>query len=256
MTHHVCGASVRQAPSPCAALLAPFAIASLVLSAPLSLAAPITTPTLLPPGAHYRLAFVTAGVHDALSSNIADYDAFVTAEARTEAALGSISWQAIASTATISASNHTGTGTADFPGVPIFLLNDTQLVDDYVDLWDGDIDAPLAIDQHGFPVYAEVWSGTYASGLSGRFLGTYQPGTGSSGSTSDTWIGLYGGRFTAYSPLPFYAMSEVLSIPVSEPEPLPLLVVMLTACLAVRRRVTGNSVAATTGGMASHEPTG
>jgi hypothetical protein len=239
MTYHFYGASGRQSSSPRAAILAPLALASLVLAAPPSLAAPITTPTSLPPGAHYRLAFVTAGVHDALSSNIADYDAFVMAEARTEAALGSFSWRAIASTATVSARDHTGTGPADFPGIPIFLLNGTKLVDDYADLWDGGVDAPLAIDQHGFPVNVEVWSGTYASGLSGRFLGTYQPGTGSSASTADTWIGLYGGRYTAHFPLPFYAMSEVLSIPVSEPESLPLLAVMLTACLVVRRRAIG-----------------
>lgn len=130
-----------------ARLITMLVLAPLLASAAQSFAAPISVPTSLPPGQQYRLAFVTAGIRDATSTNIADYDAFVQAEANTEAALSSISWQVIGSTATVSARDHTGTAPADYPGVPIFLLNDVKLVDDYADLWDGSLDTAFSADQ-------------------------------------------------------------------------------------------------------------
>ena len=44
-------------------------------------------PTGLAPGSHYRLAFVTSGTTNALSTDIGYYDSFVSAEAN---ALGSV----------------------------------------------------------------------------------------------------------------------------------------------------------------------
>jgi hypothetical protein len=49
-------------------------------SVPLANATPITIPSGLAPGSTYFLTFVTADTHDALSSDISTYDAFVTAE--------------------------------------------------------------------------------------------------------------------------------------------------------------------------------
>ncbi len=57
------------------------AVSSLGLTAFSALTAPITIPTGLNPGDQYRIAFVTRTIRDVTSSNIADYNAFVTAAA-------------------------------------------------------------------------------------------------------------------------------------------------------------------------------
>jgi hypothetical protein len=63
----------------------------------------------LQPGDHFQIVFVTSGTRDAVSSNIADYNAFVAAEAApitaTLTGLGytGISWTAIATTSTTNA---------------------------------------------------------------------------------------------------------------------------------------------------------
>ena len=53
-------------------------------------AAPIIVPTGLNPGDTYRLVFVTSTGRDGTSSNIADYNAFVTASANSQAALAAL----------------------------------------------------------------------------------------------------------------------------------------------------------------------
>ena len=53
-------------------------------------AAIITQPTSLNPGDTYRLAFVTSTVRDATSTNIADYNTFVTLAANAVPALASL----------------------------------------------------------------------------------------------------------------------------------------------------------------------
>jgi hypothetical protein len=198
-------------------------LVALSLLPTLSLAAPNTVPTSLLPGQQYRLAFVTAGARDATSTNIADYDAFVTAEANTEAALSSISWQVIGSTASVSARNHTGTAPGDYPGVPIFLLNDVKLVDDYADLWDGSLDVALTVDQSGVTsfIQVEVWTGTGADGGGNPLylLGDMESVVGH----VDRPLG---GYWVNASVLPrdhmysFYALSEVLTVPVPPPVPI------------------------------------
>jgi hypothetical protein len=64
-----------------------------------ALSAPITTPTGLNAGDQYRLAFVTDSATTAESSNINDYNTFVTTVANTQTALSSLAttWTAIGS---------------------------------------------------------------------------------------------------------------------------------------------------------------
>lgn len=214
------------------------ALAPLMLLAAHTFAAPITVPTILLPGDQYRLAFVTAGTRTPSSSNIADYDAFVQAEANTEAALSSISWQVIGSTATVDADVHTGTDAANFPGLPIFLLNDIKLVDNYLDLWDGSVDVAFGIDQHGNArATSSVWTGTTSAGNTCSSpvcgLGDPQPGSGWNFVTSAGWI-----LSNIQSPgflLPMYAISEVLTVPVPEASPMALLTLGFAALLLARR---------------------
>jgi hypothetical protein len=68
-----------------------------------SIAVPITVPTGLSPGDEYRLVFVTSTTRNATSSNIADYNLFVTGVANTIPellALGT-TWSATGSTRTV-----------------------------------------------------------------------------------------------------------------------------------------------------------
>ena len=139
-----------------------------------SQAAIITTPTGLVAGDQYRLVFVTSTTTAATSSDIAFYNAFVTAAAALNTDLdtfsgtveGTTTWTAIASTATDNALANTGTtpGT-DGTGVPIYLLNDTVFASNYTALWDSNIQNPLQINESGNSSgNISVWTGSTSSG--------------------------------------------------------------------------------------------
>ena len=86
-----------------------------------------TAPPSLAPGSPYRLAFVTDGTYEAISSNIGDYNNDVAAEAALSAlsALGT-TWKVIGSTASVSAISNIGSD----PGVPIYDLHGNLVADD------------------------------------------------------------------------------------------------------------------------------
>lgn len=117
------------------------------LFAPLgAMAAPITVPAGLNPGDQYRLAFVTGTVRDATSTNIADYNNFVTTAANSEPALAALSttWNAIASTNSINARDNTTTNPFVSAGVPIFRLDGNLVAASNADLWDGAVSVPIS----------------------------------------------------------------------------------------------------------------
>ena len=72
---------------------------------------PITVPSDLNPGDPYRLAFVTSTTRDATSTNIADYNNFVSGVANgvTQLAALGTTWKAIGSTSADDARDNTGT---------------------------------------------------------------------------------------------------------------------------------------------------
>ncbi len=202
-----------------------------------SFAAPITTPTDLLPGAQYRLAFLTAGTRNAASTDIADYDAFVTAEANSVPELSSLSttWQVIGSTATVDARDHTGTDPFG-PGVPIYRLDDIRLVDDYADLWDGDLDAPLEVDQNGIvPGIFLVYTGTGFPGIATVPLGGVTVAVGASFETGTAWAQVGLEAQPSAIDRPFYAISAVLTVPVPEAGTLSMLTLSLAVLLLVHR---------------------
>ncbi len=224
-----------------AAVMAMAAVLPLALN---SFAAPITTPTGLLPGAQYRLAFVTAGTRDAASTDIADYDAFVTTEATSVPELSSLNttWQVIGSTATVDARDHTGTDPI-VPGIPIYLLNDTKLVDDYADLWDWTIDMPLEFDQNGVdisPVLSPIfaYSGTSPDGTAG---GEGDPLGGANPTIGGPWLSNLG--WISFAPEPndssfqrhLYSLSAVLTVPVPEAGICAMLTLSLAVLLLLRR---------------------
>ena len=194
------------------------AACAVLMSAANVFAAIITLPTILNPGDNYRLAFVTSGTRDASSSNIADYNTFVTNAANAVSELASLgtTWTAFGSTMTVGARDNTNTVpstvTGGSLGVPIFLLNDTKLVDSNDDLWDGSIDLPFNRSEMDTVVTANTWTGTRSDGsIALQPLGTAEPLFGLSGSTGASWISS-SPDFSNKS-LHFYAVSDTLVIP-------------------------------------------
>ncbi len=148
-------------------IFAAFVVAPLTSSA-----VPITVPSDLSVGDKYRLAFVTSTKRDATSTDIADYNAFVTAVAAGVpelAALGT-TWKAIGSTLTVDARDNTATVPNVSPDYPIYRLDNTRIADDNANLWGADILAPIATVETGllntFDVtIIEVWTGTRWDGM-------------------------------------------------------------------------------------------
>jgi hypothetical protein len=218
----------------------------LVVGSP-SEAALVLTPSSLSPGTPYRLAFVTSGVRDASSSNIADYNAFVTAAANSVAELADlgVSWYAIASTGDVDARVNTLTIPSSDPdnpaGVPIFLLSGLKLADHYNDLWNSSVDVRFNISELGTNLGdVPVWTGTTTNGTA-RFepgpgsvaLGANSvAGTGSTDEVNQDWI--HDSTFPSSFQAHFYAVSSVLTVPdpppaVAAPEPPALLVWVVIA---------------------------
>jgi hypothetical protein len=217
--------------------------AALAITATAALAAPITIPAGLNPGDQYRLAFVTSTFRTATSTDIADYNAFVTAAANSQtelAALGT-TWMAIASTATVDARDNTGTNPSS-TGFPIFLLDpaSTKIADNNADLWDGDLDAALNVTESGTSIAPSrdlVWTGTTSTGEGqpGRVLGSTDPQYGLYFDPSVRWVSsandpnTFGGRF--------YGLSGILTVTaVPEPGAMSVLALGLVGFAALRRK--------------------
>jgi hypothetical protein len=194
-------------------------VALLALTATPALSAPTTVPAGLNPGDSYRLAFLTGSATTAGSGNIADYNAFVTNVANSQAALSSLgtTWAAIGSTSTVDARDNTGTNPIA-TGVPIFLLDGvSKLADDNADLWDGTIDTPLNVSEAGNVIGGvTVWTGTAVNGtrslaVNANELGATAIAAGSNSATGSQWMLISGNDRT--SPMPLYVISGVLTVP-------------------------------------------
>jgi hypothetical protein len=130
------------------------------LLVPPAFAGPITLPAGLQPGDHYQLAFVTAGTRDALSPNIADYNAFVTAQANLSPDLAALAttWRAIA----YAADGPSAKDNAQIVG-PVFRTDGLLVADDSAEFFFGTWANVIAYDQFGeFDHQTRiVWTGTY-----------------------------------------------------------------------------------------------
>ncbi|MCP5142443.1 MAG: hypothetical protein H6980_08850 [Gammaproteobacteria bacterium] len=228
---------------------------ALVMSATAN-AAPITAPTGLIVGEQYRLAFITSGVTPVSSTDIATYDAFVTAQANTISELAALNtqWRVIGGTASVNLRDHTDTVpssvTGGSLGVPIYLLNGVQLVDSYDDLWDGSIDVPLNVDESGATFVSTLYQSSVATGsaygtrdgttYAGRELGSASgPILGDAQRTDVGWAGAVGvppgGSYHLYaiSDLITYGAAASGSVPL--PTPLMLFGAGLVAATIKRR---------------------
>jgi hypothetical protein len=182
----------------------------------------VTVPAGLDPGDEYRLVFITKDkIFTATSPNIGDYDAWVTSQADTQAALVALgtTWRVVGSTTSVSAKFHTDTD--DSPagpnGVPIYRLDGLRIADNYDDLWDGSIQSPLYVAQDGsiLDTCCGTWTGTSTAGLAvpGSELGAMDLGVtdGAPNGTGENWIET--AQFGANSQQFLYAISDVLRVP-------------------------------------------
>ncbi|TRV14927.1 MAG: PEP-CTERM sorting domain-containing protein [Microcystis wesenbergii Mw_MB_S_20031200_S109] len=214
------------------------ALATLV-TAGAAQAALVVVPPGLNPGDQFRLVFVTDGIRDATSSNINDYNTFVTNQVTGSALateltnagfnLGTITWKAIGSTASVSAKVNTGTDGSQ-PDVPIYLIDGNPVANNNADLWDGSIIRPIDRTQNDTSdPFSFIWSGSSSNGeaLMSNLLG--DPLSVAGGFTSQSSNGWIDDQ-TAIDPVnlrSMYALSGVLTKPggggITVPEPSSLL---------------------------------
>jgi hypothetical protein len=198
-------------------------------------AAPITLPSGLNPGDTYFLAFVTDGTHNATSTNIADYDAVVTAQANLDADLPALgtTWKVIGSTATVSAATHLGLITS-----PIYNLAGQLVATGSSDLFDGTLNNPIDANQFGNQLTAwQVWTGTLPDGSTStnHALGQTIPEHGLSDFIDMEWIA-YGYFLNGTYDGNYYAISAPLVVPVAAvPEPGTISLMMGPALLLLGR---------------------
>lgn len=203
-------------------------------------ATPITVPAGLNPGDHYRLVFVTSTSRDGTSTNIADYNAFVTTAANSVPQLAALSttWTAIASTATVNARDNTGTNPVA-TGVPIYNLAGLEVATNNTTLWTSTLTvthlAAINANESGtiVPTGVTVWTGTNLAGT--KTAVPLGPGTsvgyGNAANTDALWILNVFGSATTTS-RSFYAISGDLKV---VPEPSSVLLACLGLAVALIR---------------------
>ena len=202
----------------------------------------ISTPTGLSAGETFRIVFITDATRDSTSTNIADYNAFVSNDATTEAGGGvvkyngtTLSWSAIASTPFTNAFTNVGQ-----TGAPIYLVDGTQVTgsDTSTGLWSGSLLNAISEDlkaQHNPETF--IWTGTGPGGQ-GAYQGTlgafYGPTLGQVVANSH-WVDASSGGLPQSTLLPFYGISQELTVPSisSVPEPSTLWVASCGICAAI-----------------------
>jgi hypothetical protein len=200
-------------------------------------AALVVVPPGLNPGDQYRLVFVTDGTRDATSSDINDYNTFVTNQV-TGSALATqlttagftpsaITWKAIGSTDSVAARDNTGTNPSS-TGVPIYLIDGNRVANNNADLWDGSILTGIDRTPQESVGFFFVWSGTSDDGTVnawGGALGSNVAIVGIAGAfLGSAWINESGKSGSEV--YQFYGISTVLTVPtpaVTVPEPSSLL---------------------------------
>jgi len=196
----------------------------------------VISPPGLNIGDQYRLVFVTSGTRDALSSDIAVYNSFVTAQANQNAVLSALNttWTVIGSTATVDARDNTGTNFNTSVGVPIYNLQGQLNATSNADLWDGTLVSPIRFNQVGVEDFATVFTGTSTDGVKFdffglRYLGSPSASVGgtSSGTIASGWVSQF--FLENDQQHSFYAMSSVLTV-TAVPEPGSLILVAVCLC--------------------------
>lgn len=189
-------------------------------------------PPNLPPGSQYQLIFVTADSRDATSSDIADYNAFVTNEAALNPLLPSTTWHVVGSTATVNANVN-----APSAGLPIYNTQGIEVASSATGLYTPNLLSPIRFDQYGFTsLGSSLWTGNdYTGTASSGPLGSSLPFYGAQHETNSEWA--YHFDHPSDLLLPFYALSDPLTVPVPEPSSAVIFVLGIVGLIEVRRRL-------------------
>jgi hypothetical protein len=222
------------------------AIGLIILNGPAAKAVDIVAPAGLNPGDSFRFIFVTAATRNPTSSNIADYNAFVTADAAGYTFNSNpITWNAIGSTSSVAARDNVGGFNTN---VPVYLVTGTKVADNLTTgtngLWSNSLIAATNVKINGTtPASPYVWTGSANDGTALNPLGTSLVGLGDSSKKSN-WL-----AFTADNRVINYSMiglSNTLTI-ASVPEPstyaLCAIATGVMAAVARRRRKQANKTA-------------
>lgn len=188
-------------------------------------APPFDMTGILAPDEPYHLMFVTSGVRHANASTIADFNTFVTAQAKLPGAVTEsydFDWKAIASTG---GGQHARDNAPIDGDVPVFLLNGDKVADGFDDLWDGELHVAPNWDQFLQGQNAYAWTGTNQDGSahSDQYLGQDEYGHIGQPGRKDLWISYYYGNPQSAA-RPFYALSPQLRT-TAVPEPSSLVAV-------------------------------
>lgn len=194
-------------------------------------------------GAPYRIIYVTSARRDPAGIGIAVYNAFAQNDASASPALAQLTgtWKALASSQEVDARDNTATPPDAALQVPIYTTNGVRIADNYSDLWDGSIAAPIA-DRGGDAVGPDrrVWTGTNASGTEAFIDGdshalfNHPPMTGSPAETDARWIAL--GPMNYGTNLSFYALSAPLHASIPEPRSVTTLAGVALLCMICWQR--------------------
>lgn len=193
-------------------------------------------PPGLNPGDQFRYVFVTSTERDALSTSIADYNAFVNAAASNNANLAGINFNVIGSTETVDAIDNTGTNAAG-DDVPIYMLDGTLVATGNADLWDGDLITGINLDENLNTVTGRVWTGSFTDGTD---INDFELGSGnlarygSSGDQFGSWVFEAVGASGLSEN--FYGLSDTLTVAVPEPATASLLLLSSVGLIGFRRR--------------------
>lgn len=154
-------------------------------------------------GDPYRLMFVSSEKTDATSKDLGTYDTFVTDLAK-KAGIGG-SWRVFTGEV------HTRTDPKKDPGnIPVFLIDGkTKIADNYDDLWDSNIDAPINRTETG----EVLTEGVVFGGAPPWELGnSKRVGIGYPTAHDRKWRWISSGTKNPRDKLHIYAISDVLHI--------------------------------------------
>jgi len=191
--------------------------------ATMAYAAPVVVPADLPAGTTYRLVFTTNALSNATSTNIEDYNAFVTSQANESAELATLgtTWTVLGSTAAVDAKTNSATDPGLATGVPIYNLHGDMVASNNADLWDGGLAGTMKYDQYGATLTSYVHTGTSTdgTGIANRQLGSSQGRVqaGQNYVTNSAWTNIGDWSYST-TQLRFYGLSGELTSPVPEPE--------------------------------------
>lgn len=180
-----------------------------------ALAAPFQ-PVDLEPGDTYQLIFVTTGARDATSPNIADYHAFVQAQAELSTLFTGTD-EGVTYSAVASARNDSNAGARENAVVshPVYNFSGLKVADDFADFWDGSLDFAVEYDQFGGFSSAPVWTGSTAAGFeaSNSSLGSLSGAANIGGANLATSSWMFDDTLATNTSASFYALSTPITIP-------------------------------------------